>query len=76
VTTRDPLVEAILRRIDEAPGLRLVRVKCTSTAPFQVEINGQGPVGALTVAGSTFALSDLGYALWAPPLPPMCFKVT
>lgn len=57
---------------------RLVPVKCTSTTPFQVSIGGDPtPVEANRILGSTlFAVGEYGMALYAPPLPPICFKTT
>lgn len=62
-------------RLDTIP--RVVQVKCLSVSPFQVAIEGgDEPVSALRVADQTFNVNDLGLAVWAPPLAPICFKTT
>lgn len=76
MSSSDPLVAAVLDAVAKAPGPRLVQVMCTQTSPLKVAINGQGSVPAKAMAGSTFALNDMGYAVWQPPLPPHCYKVT
>lgn len=76
-TAGTALAKAIRRAIDEAPIPRIVRIRCTSTTPFMVEINGTGSYAAQKLSGSTFALNDTGYALFQPRGPkPICFKVT
>lgn len=72
----DPIVPAIRQAIAEAPQAQVVLVKCTQASPLKVSIRGQGSIPAKALAGSTFAVNDVGYALWQPPLPPHCYKVT
>ena len=71
----DPFVDEIAERFRSIPDL-IVRIKCTQASPLLVQVNGQGSIPAQAMAGSTFALNDTGYALWQPPLPPHCYKVT
>lgn len=72
----DPAIEALLDRIDEAPGVRLVAIKVLSTAPLEVSINGAGSVPAYTLDGQSLSLGETGFAIWLEPLKPICFAVT
>lgn len=71
----DPAIEALLDRIDEAPGVRLVAITVLSTSPFEVSINGSGSVPAYTLGGQSFSLGASGFAIWLEPLKPICFTV-
>jgi hypothetical protein len=68
-------------RLDEKFDLNrravIVQVKCTSTAPFQVQIAGDAAsVDAKRIGGQVFAVNDYGLAFWQPPNAPICFKTT
>lgn len=54
----------------------LVPVSCVDDSPFTVQIAGADPVPARKIAGQTFAVNDVGMALWLPPALPICFKTT
>lgn len=68
-------------RLDEKYDLSrrafLVQIKCTSTAPFQVQIGGDSTsIDAKRISGQTFSVNDYGLAFWQPPNAPICFKTT
>ena len=70
------VAKEILDRIPANPP-QLTTITCATTSPFTVYIAGDTvAVPALTQAGSTFGSGDQGYALWQPPLLPICFKTT
>lgn len=70
------LPKEILGRIPSNP-VQVITVTCATTVPFAVYVAGDTvAVPAKIQAGSTFGLGDQGYALWQPPLAPICFKTT
>lgn len=71
----DPALDVLLDTIAEAPGLRLVGIKVTSTGPLAVSVDGIGSVPAESLSGTTWSVGQTGRALWSPPNKPICFKV-
>ena len=70
------VAKEILDRIPPNP-VQITTVTCAVTSPFAVYIAGD-TVAVPAVMIDTFVppwgLGDQGYALWQPPLPPICFK--
>lgn len=66
----------ILGRMPNRP-VQLVSIKCATTSPFTVYVNGGATaVPARKISGHTFSVNDVGSALWQPPAAPICFKTT
>lgn len=63
--------------LDRIPGPPIHSIVCVTNSPLTVYIDGDNTaIPAKTMAGSTFSPGDSGYAIWCPPLPPHCYKVT
>lgn len=63
--------------LDRMPRSPIHTVVCADDSPFTVYIDGDTTaVPGMEMAGSNFSPGDRGYAIWSPPLPPHCYKVT
>lgn len=70
------LSSEILRKIPDER-VRLVPVRCTGTAPFQVAISGAAEGTTARKINGTWQVGTVGYALWVPgKTPPLCFTTT
>ena len=71
------VAKEILDRIPSNPA-QLTTFTCVTTSPFTVYIAGDTvAVPALEIEGGfPIGVGDQGYALWQPPLPPICFTTT
>lgn len=69
------LVAEILGRMPDPPIHTFV---CVTASPFTVYLDGDTTtaVPGLKISGQTITAADRGYAIWCPPLPPICFEVT
>lgn len=69
----------LVEKYDLAHPTRIVQIQCASAEPtFSVYMLGDTStaIEARRIAGQTFSVGDLGLALWAPPMAPICFKTT
>lgn len=71
-------VKEILNRFDTTQNLKLVPIIVADDSPLYVNLNGDTAtsVQARSLTGDTLAVGATGFALWAPPLPPLAFLAT
>lgn len=66
----NPAMAEIAAKIPSAVLIKPITV--VTTSPFVVTIDDTD-VAARPFAGQAFTIGGTGFALWAPPLPPLCF---
>jgi hypothetical protein len=70
--TSQAAAKELLEKINDSGNLRVVPITVVTTSPFVVTINGAN-VSAVAMTGMNFTVAGTGYALYAPPLLPLCF---
>lgn len=75
--------QAVKEVLDKVAGvnnqnLKLVPMVVADDTPLTVNLNGDtsAAVSARSLTGEALAIGETGFALWAPPLPPLVFLAT
>lgn len=72
------LAKEMLDKFTTTQGLKLVPMVVVDDSPLLVSLNGDtsASVAARSLTGETLPAGSSGFALWAPPLPPLAFLAT